>query len=120
MRKYLQQLEQGTVVEKEGPLPKEIEPDEEDMAHDIEGLFIFFVNLVKLHVYKIHQPLAKLPSSFLLSFTVTNGNYKNFGHHCAILFNFNIRKKNYEKESMPFYSHFSQCCQKNQIDTRNY
>ncbi|KAF3324430.1 cactin [Carex littledalei] len=37
LRKYLQQLEQGTVVEKEGPLPmKEIEPDEEDMAHDIE------------------------------------------------------------------------------------
>ncbi|XP_078181118.1 cactus-binding carboxy-terminal, cactin [Carex rostrata] len=37
LRKYLQHLEQGTVVEKEGPLPiKEIEPDEEDMAHDIE------------------------------------------------------------------------------------
>jgi hypothetical protein len=38
LRKYLQQLEQGTGVEKEGPLPmNEIKPDKEDMTHDMDG-----------------------------------------------------------------------------------
>ncbi|KAJ4746211.1 Cactin [Rhynchospora pubera] len=37
LRKYLQRLEQGTVAEKEGPLPmKETEPEEEDMGYDVE------------------------------------------------------------------------------------